>query len=191
MGNKKKKSRRDKKKYPALDVSYNLKSRRDYLDNRHYVNGVKQNGKTVIPALDEDAKQYLNDFNKEFYNASFDSLYDYDNVHTCKVDKDTIMDIKAQIKEIKALRRRIFNKSPNTTTDEDREQAMLYNNKIEEMERFLDEVHPRRSSENANNARNRDLLNIAKASNMYDLIAWEELDDNMMYNVDEDEDYEE
>ena len=144
-----------------------------------------------MPPLDEEAKQFLNDFNKEFYNASFETPYDYDNIHTCKVDKDTILDIKAQIRDVKALRKRIFNKSPNTTTNEDRELAAIYNTKIEEMEAFLDEVHPRRSSENANNARNRDLLNIAKASNIYDLVSWEELTDDMLYVSEEGEDDEE
>jgi len=190
LGNKKKKSRRDKQEYPALDPNYNLKLRRDYIDNRYYVNGVKQNGETVMPALDKDAKKYLNDFNREYYNASFKTPYDYDNIHICKVDKEDILDIKSQIRDVKALRKKIFNKSPNTTTEEDREAARHYNKLIEDMEDFLDEVHPRRSVENANNDRNRDLLNRSKASNMYDLVSWEELLDMDLLEAVKDDDEE-
>ena len=186
----KKKSRRDKIEFPHLDISLNLKSRRDYLDNYHYVNGVKYEGKTVIKALDNKTKKWLDNFNKEYYNASFDSKYDYDTIHVCKVDEDTIMDIKGQIKELKGERRKIFNKSPNTTTSADRDLANYYTDQIEDMENFLDEIHPRRSCEHANNNRNYDFLNMAKASNEYDLVSWETLNDEDLVGAGLEESYE-
>lgn len=183
---KKKKTRRSKQKFPNLDVKYNLKSRRDYLDNRYYVNGVKQNGKMVMPPLSEKAKKFLNDFNKEYYNASFDSKYDYDNIHVCKVDEETVKDIKDQIRVLKKDRKKIFDKSPNTTTEQDRDLAAYYTQQIEDMEDFLNEVHPRRACEHANNDRNYDFLNMAKASNEYDLVSWEELRDDEYVEYDND-----
>ena len=129
--------------------------------------------------LDKDIKQYLNDFNKEYYNASFDSKYDYDNIHVCLVDVDTVMDIKSQIRELKKLRKVIFGKSPNTTTDEDRILANGYNEQIQDMEDFLNKIHPRRDCEHRNNDRNYDLLNMAKASNVYDMVSWEELNEDV------------
>lgn len=167
----KKNNRRSKQKYPALDVSYNLKSRRDYLDNHYYVNGVLHKEEMVIPALDEKTKKYLNDFNEEYYNSSFDSKYDYDNIHKCEIDKDTVEDLKAQMRAIKKLRQRIFNLSPNTITEELREEARLYTEQIEAIDKFIDDMHPRRKAERANNRRNDDVFNIAKATNS--LKSWE------------------
>ena len=177
---KNKKNRREKQEFPDLDVKFNLKSRRDYMDNRHYVKGVKYNGSVVIPALDRDTKQWLNDFNKEYYGASFEDPWEYDNVHKIQVDKDTVLDIKDQIRVLKKERKKIFNKSPNTTTQDHRDLANFYTEQIEDMEEFLDRVHPRRSCDNANNERNRDLLNMAKASNEFDLISWDILSDDAL-----------
>ena len=107
----KKKSRREKQEFPNLDVKYNLKKRRDYMDNRHYVNGVKNaKGDVVMPKLDQEAKEYLNKFNKEYYNASFSDPWEYDEVHEMKVDKETVMGIKAKIRDLKKKRKRIFDK---------------------------------------------------------------------------------
>jgi len=186
MSKKKKKSRREKQEFPDLDVSYNLKARRDYMDNRFYVNGVKQKGKTVMQPLDKEAKKYLNDFNKEYYNASFGEgkAWDYDNIHKLQVDKETIDDLKTQIRALKKERKIIYLKSPNTTTEEDRELARMYNKQIEDIEEFIYKVHPRRECDDRNNARNADLLNMAKASNMYDLVSWEELDDEVISDKD-------
>ena len=191
---KKKKNRRSKIEFPHLDVRFNLKSRRDYLDNYHYVKGVKHKGVMVMPELDKDAKKWLDTFNKEFYNASFDSPWEYDGIHKIKVDKDTVDDIKDQIRVIKRERKKIFNKSPNTTTDSDRDLAKYYSAQIEDMEAFLDEIHPRREIENANNSRNRDLVNMSKASNMFDLVSWDELTDDAIIeaglDADVEDDYE-
>ena len=102
----KKKNKRSKQEYPALDPKYNLKSRRDYIDNRYYVNGVNFEGRKVIRKLKKEEKQFLNDFNKEYYNASFNSKYDYKEIHECKIDKETIDDIKNQIRKVKNIRKK-------------------------------------------------------------------------------------
>ena len=165
----KKKNRRNKSKHPNLDPNLNLKSRRDYLDNRYYAKN-----------LDEASKDFLDAFNREYYVADFRGS---ENVHETKIDIDTVNDIKAQIKAIKGLRERIFRKPPENTTEADREQAELYNEQIEEMESFLNKMYPKRAAEHANNARNRDIINYAKRSNKYDVISWEELRDDELNEV--------
>ena len=154
------------------------------MDNRHYVKGVKHNGELVIPALSHEDKKFLDTFNKEYYNASFEDAWGYDEVHKIKVDKDTVLDIKDQIRTLKRERKKIFNKSPNTTTEDDRALAGYYTEQIDDMENFLDDVHPRRAIENANNGRNRDLLNYAKRSNEYNLVSWETLTDDLILEID-------
>jgi hypothetical protein len=180
----KKKTKRDEALYPNLQTKFSTKRRRDSIDNRHYVNGVKFKGFTVIPALDDDAKSYLNQFNKEYYGASFDSKYDYDTVHISQIDEDTADDLRSQIRDIKKKRKKIFSKSPNTTTEADRELARHFTAQIEEIEEFFNKVHPRRSCEKANYSRNMDFINYAKASNEYKLVSWEELTDDIIGNID-------
>lgn len=180
----KKKTKRDRELYPDLKAETSTKRRRDYLDNRHYVEGVKFKGITVIPALDDDAKAYLNQFNKEFYGASFDSKYDYDTVHISQIDEDTADDLRSQLRAIKKKRKKIFSKSPNTTTEEDRELARHFTSQIDEIEEFFNKVHPRRACEKENYRRNTDFINYAKASNEYDLVSWETLTDDIIGNID-------
>jgi len=178
---KKKKNRRSKAKNPNLDPSLNLKARRDVMDNHHYIKGTKNDeGEVVIPPLDERSTKFLNDFNKEYYNADFSGS---ENVHTTMIDIATVDDIKAQIRVIKAKRKRIWGKSPNTTTDEDRALAEHYNKQIDDMEYFLNNMYPKRAAEHANNKRNYDLLNYAKRSNKYNLISWDELRDEELNDV--------
>ena len=178
---KKKKSRRSKSKYPALNPSLNLKARRDVVDCKHYIKGVKnQQGELVIPPLDDRAMEFLNSFVKEYYNADFSGS---ENIHPTLVDKEALEDIKAQIRDIKTKRNKIFGKSPNTTTDEDREQARLYTEHIDEMEHFMDNMYPKRAAEHANNKRNYDLLNYAKRSNKYQMESWDSLRDDELKDV--------
>lgn len=68
---KKKKKPRNKVKYPNLDPSYNLKSRRDYIetDYIHGVESVTGQGEG-IRAMTEEEKKWLNKFNGEYVNAS-------------------------------------------------------------------------------------------------------------------------
>lgn len=180
MGRKKK---RDLEKFPDLKANTSTKRRREYIDNRHYVNGVKVKGRTVMSPLPDDAKKFLNQFNKEYYGASFDSRYDYDKVHTCQVDEDTVNDIKNQIKDLKAKWKKICDKSANTTTEEDRELGRHYKNQIDEMEDFLNTVHPRRGCEQENYRRNQDMINLGRASNLIDIVSWEQVNQDYEKSV--------
>jgi hypothetical protein len=160
---KKQKKKRDLEKYPNLNERTTLKLRRDYIDNRYYVK-----------RLDEESKRYLDQFNKEYYGASF-SDEESTRVHKSYIDKETVNDIKNQIKVLKEKRNKIFNKSANKTTEEDRKEANLYNEQIQDMEDFLNEMFPKRACEHANNSRNRCFLNRNKASNEVSLVSWEVL----------------
>lgn len=177
---KKKKTRRDKEKYPDLNEKTSLKLRRDYIDNRHYVKGVKDRGVLVLPELDDQDKAFLNQFNKEYYGASFRPEDADKRIHQQKIDLDTVQDIKNQIRKIKAKRKKIFDKSPNKTTEKDRENARMFNEQIEEMEAFLNKVYPKRDCEHLNNQRNRCFLNRNKASNEIDLVSWETLNEDSL-----------
>lgn len=179
----KSKKRKDAK-YPNLKPELNTKKRRFYMDQHHYVNGVKHNGIKVMPELCDNAKEFLDTFNNEYYNASFKESWNYSEIHTLRVDKDTVEDIKQQIRDIKKLRSKIWKKSANVTTEEDRELARQYSDQIEEMEQFLFKVHPRMELERDNYRRQWDIINHGRASNEIDLVSWETLDDNMLSDLD-------
>lgn len=180
----KKKTKREKELYPDLKAETSTKRRRDFIDNRYYVDGVKYQGKLVIPPLDDETKAYLNQFNKEFYGASFDSKYDYDTVHICQIDEETADDLRDQLRVLKKKRKKIWSKSPNTTTEEDRQLARHFTAQIDEIDEFFNKVHPRREMEKANYRRNTDFINTVKASNEYKLISWETLTDDIIGNID-------
>lgn len=173
---KKGKTKRDREEFPDLNEKTSLKLRRDYIDNRFYVNGIKNKGKLVIPELSHDDKKFLNQFNKEYYSASFRKEDNDNRLHISHIDNDTIQDIKNQIRELKSVRKKIWDKSPNKTTEKDREEARVLTYQIDEMEEFLNFAHPKRACEHANNQRNRCFLNRNKASNEFKLVSWEELD---------------
>jgi hypothetical protein len=170
----KKKTKRDKVQYPNLKPSMNTKKRQPYMDNHHYAD-----------RLPEEEKQYLNDFNGEYYGADFNgNSWDYDNIHTLKIDKETVDGIKGQIRHLKALRKKIYSKSPNTTTDDDRALCGHYTKQIEEMEEFLDKVHPRREIERNNYVRMCDIINHGRASNEFAIVSFDTLDDNILGDLD-------
>lgn len=170
----KKKSKRSKAKYPALDPSLNLKSRRDYLDNKFYVK-----------RLPEELKEWLNDFNQAYYcnstNLKFENFEIVDRV----INKEEEADIKSQISRLKKERRRIWAKSPDNVTDDDRLQCQRLDQGIDLMEEFLDKVIPMRRNARNNYARNEDFLNMSKANNTYDLVSWETLRDDELSEVQE------
>ncbi len=176
------KKRKDEK-YPNLVPRLNSKKRQDYMDNHYYVKN-----------LPEEAKQYLNDFNGEYYVTSFDDAWEYDNIHKCELDKETVLDLKAQIKVLKAAREKIWNKSANTTTDSDRELALYFTGQIDEIYEFLHKNHPRMELEKESYRRKTDLINHGKACNEFRIVSWETLDDNMLgdlgpeYNYNDEED---
>ena len=169
-----------KKKRSNLKPSDNTKVRQIYMDNHHYVS-----------KLTDEAKEFLEKFNGEYYGASFSDAWEYDEVHQIRVDKETVEDIKNQIKaHIKAFNK-ICSKSPNTTTEDDREEARRLQEQIENMEAFLNEVHPRRELEQANYRRMTDIMNHARVSNEFKVASWEELREDELNSVRKWEDDEE
>ena len=61
-----------------MKPQYNLKLRSDYIE-ADYVNGVVDaNGVMVIPPLDDEAKQFLNDFYEEEVNTNFNHIKDWE-----------------------------------------------------------------------------------------------------------------
>lgn len=179
----KKKSKRDKQEFPDLDPKYTIKRRRDYIDNRYYVNGVKHNGEKVMRELTKEEKKFLNQFNKEYYGDDFRGNPDK-ILHKQIVDDDTIKDIYDQIRVLKKERKKIYDKSPNTTTQEHRDLANYYTEQIEDMYSFLEKVKPRKICSDGNNTRNADLLNYAKASNVFRVTSWETLTDEIITEID-------
>lgn len=167
-------SRREKNKYPYLSKDLNLKKRQDYLDNVYYVNGVKdKKGELVMPPLDEESKEWLNKFNKEFYGASFSSN-DEDNLHKQLVSDEEIKEIRQTLSEVR--------KSQYSTRDREK-LAEIYKD-IEGLENYLRTVYPQKDCTDANNDRNRCLLNTGKATNTVRLIPWESLNQNTIGGLD-------
>jgi hypothetical protein len=77
---KKSKNRRESKKYPALDVSVNLRTRQDLIDY-DYIN-----------KLSDKDKAWLNKFTEEFINARVDSKNLKKNLHNTEALKKDCYD---------------------------------------------------------------------------------------------------
>jgi hypothetical protein len=156
----------------------NTKLRRDYLDNIYYVDGVvdDKSKEEVIRPLNREEKEWLDKFNKEFYGASFEKD-DNENLHQNKVDDITLYNLRQDISQ---LRKDAAKADKDGDTDTARE---LYN-ELENHLDYLREVYPKKKCTDANNARNRDLLNIGKATNEVRFTPWESLDQNTIGNLD-------
>jgi uncharacterized protein (DUF849 family) len=166
----KKRVRREDKKHPFLDKSYNLKSRRDYIDNTYYVNGVKDvKGKTVMRELTEEEKDFLNKFNAEYYCASFDKD-DNNNLHKYKASKDQLNEVREYIKELKQHIKTL------EKTNASKEKLRSLYREVEATREQLLELNPKLKCTDANNLRNNCLLNIGKARNEIEFIPWDDLD---------------
>lgn len=141
------------------------------MDNIYYVDGVKSvdraNGDLGIRGLNSEEKEWLNRFNKEFYGASFDED-DTKNLHKMKASEE----------EIKALRHYISGLRQEARSEKDPDVAIDLYNQIEIEVEKLTEMYPRKKCTDANNARNRCLLNKGKATNQIKFIPWESLDQN-------------
>ncbi len=147
-----------------------MKKRRDYLDNTYYVDGVKnKEGEYLMQPLDDDAKEWLNQFNAEYYGASFKED-DSRNLHQTKVDDVTIYNIRQELSELR--------KKQYKTKDVEELKGIYAD--IEDIEAYLVEVYPKKACQDANNERNRCILNHGKATNKVKLVPWETLDQNMM-----------
>ena len=142
---KRKVTRRSKAKYPALQKKYNLKMRRDYIEP-DYINGVRDDdGNVVIRPLNDEEKNFLNNFYEEVINANF--KHDYE-----------LRDLNDQIKELKAIE--------NPTKAELRKLDCLrlqYYQRADEVLLFTDEEDQRKIY-NENNSRNRCLYTRIKSS---------------------------
>jgi len=146
------------------------------MDNIHYVDGVKSvvDRKEVgIRGLNDEEKEWLNQFNKEFYGASFeddDSL----NLHQKKASDE----------EIRAMRDYISDLRKRAAAEKEPELAAELYEELELMNIELAELYPRKKCTDANNARNRCLLNKGKATNEVKFIPWESLDQNIIGSED-------
>jgi hypothetical protein len=166
-------TRRSNAKYPNLNKSLNTKLRRDYLDNTYYVDGVKKKDEYVIRPLNDDEKEWLNKFNGEYYGASFDKD-DENNLHKNLAEDTTIYNIRQDISKLRKL----------AAKEQDQELAKEYYNELEEQIEYLKEVYPKKKCTDANNERNRCLLNTGKATNEVRFIPWETLDQNVIGELD-------
>ena len=160
----KKSNKRSKSKHPYLKKNLNTKARRDYIDNINYINGViSVNDPNVkgIRALNEEELDFLNKFNKEFYGASF-SENDNENLHKDVGNSQQIEKVRTKIKKIKSKLKTSISRNKKNTL-------------VKELEFYQDELlslYPKKKCTDANNSRNRCLLNIGKLTNQVKLIPW-------------------
>ena len=171
-----KKTRRDNSKHPNLDIELNTKRRRYYIDNVEYIDGVRDdNEEIIIRPLTESEKDFLNKFNGEYYNAEFDSN-DENNLHKSKVDPVVISNIRNSISKLKGKTKK--ESCPVTL-------KAIYE-EIEDLTAYLQEVYPRKGCTDANNARNRCLVNKARVDNSYKLISVETMKQSELETASED-----
>lgn len=164
----KKDSLRKKNQYPYLKKDLNTKRRQDYLDNTEYIDGVKDvKGNMVIRGLTDDEKSFLNQFNKEYYGASFEKD-DNLNLFKNKVDDNTIKRVKKDLSTVR-------NTLKTTTSNQ---KILSYTEEIKEIIEHLEEIYPKKTLTDANNARNRCLINYGRASNQFDIVTLDDANIN-------------
>lgn len=168
---------RSSQKYPYLKRNMNTKRRQDYMDYVYYIDGVRSIDPSEkglgIRALNEDEKEWLNKFGKEFYGNDFEED-DNDNLHKKKALDEEIQALKDYISELRA----------EVRYEKDRDRCIELYTEISEKLDVLCEIYPRKLCSDANNARNRDILNYGKATNKLKLIPWETLDQNTLGSMD-------
>lgn len=168
--------RRQKAKYPNLNRRLNTKRRQDYMDNVDPIDGVyNDEGELVIRAYTDEEKAWLNKFNDEYYNANFDKD-DSKNLHKVTASTEIIATIRQNLSQLRA--RTHDEKCPITLKSLIRE--------IEDLEEYLGKVYPRKGCTDANNARNRCLLNKAKADNSVRILPIENMHDMELKDDEED-----
>jgi len=166
----KKKNKRNQVKHPALDKTYNLKTRTDLYEN-DYINGYhdEETGET-IRALTDKEKDFLNKFNEEFINASFKS--DKKRIHKVKkAEHPKNVNLKKLNKIILDYIREINNSVngsdiTNTSKSNLRRIISKFRNeikkKIKQEMKFIKDFY-KKDVEDRNNQRNRCILTKAKA----------------------------
>lgn len=179
---KQKKNRRNQSKYPALDKGLNVSSRYDYIEPE-YINGVTNDkGELVIPALDDEAKKFLNQYYEEAVITNFLHHPEIRRLNDKKnkiIVDDTVKELQKELKELKKDKTknekriselkqiiRITKKSNEELYEEElkdienelqelRDEYLLFSKKEERSELFSE-----------NNSRNRCLYNISKIQHL-------------------------
>lgn len=176
MPTKKKKSKRSEAKYPALDKTYNLKTRTEQFDF-DYINGHhdEETGITTRP-LNPKEKLWLNNFVEEYVNADFNPARERKRIHKKKkVEHPKNSDLKkigiVLLEHFKVMNEDI-KKSNITNSSKSNLRRLLakFKNemraKIKEEYKFIMDYYKKEAYDN-NNARNRCILTKAKASGKY------------------------
>ena len=163
-------------KYPALDQSVNLLSRKDFIEV-DYINGLyDENGKEIMRPLTEEEKSWLN----KFYSETLITDFLYDNkirrLHKLKKDlvrDDFVKELERQLKEAKDKQ----NEDNQIILEEQitnlkKLNKNVYKKEIEEINKEIEKIQKevllypdknnRKEFYDANNARNRDIYNRAK-----------------------------
>ena len=167
----KKKTKRNQTKYPALDKTYNLKTRTelydyDYIDGYHD----SETGHTTRP-LNDSEKKFLNKFTEEYINAEFNprkrrvmkqKKADHPKNANLKKLNKVILDY------LKTMNQSVVNSdiASSTKTNLRRMIAKFKNEikkKIKKEMKFIKDYYKKEAYDN-NNARNRCILTKAKAS---------------------------
>jgi hypothetical protein len=173
-----KQTKRKKEKYPYLKKNLNLKSRRDYLPT-HYVNGVPaisgEKGAEGIRGMNDDEKEWLNQFNKEFVGASFSEDQEKNLQQNTPEEVERIAEIIAEVKGLKNDIKRIDMTSKKYSP----EMIEIYE-RLHELEEERLSIDFKKASYDANNDRNRCVMNIGKMTGRLKLRTWGELDEALM-----------
>lgn len=149
-----KKNRRSNKKYAALNTSVNTKARRSYIEP-DYINGVKnEKGETVIRALTEDEKEWLNKFYEETVITNFKrngtDLFDskegrsnfYKDNYRRNLDLYNISQITGNLTYLEDMMSESYGKSYIDLVDCDSAQInTLHHNMVKEFIIFFDIKH--------------------------------------------------
>jgi len=164
-----KKTRRDSSKYPYLEKKLSTRVRHDYLDNVDCIDGVYDNkGNLVIRPYTEEELEFLNQFNKEYYNAEFDED-DTKNLHKTLIDGKTLGNIRNDISKI----RKELNTPSNNNGKGSKESIKNKQIRMSELRAELNElieyltfVYPKKLCTDNNNSINRCLLNVGHATGL-------------------------
>jgi len=165
-------------RWDNLKQNKNLKLRRDYI-NTHYINGMSSitGDKSVesIRALDNEEKDFLNDFYGEYINASFS---DHPLNKTSNENKKKIVKLK---EESESLEKQIKKLDPV----KDMKKRNPLSRRLVDIKSEIIELDAKKDSYNRNNARNRCVLNKGKAINTVEFRNWGEFDQDTISYEDE------
>lgn len=167
----KKKTKRNQTKYPALDKTYNLKTRTELYDY-DYIDGYHdpETGITSRP-LNDAEKKFLNKFTEEYINAEF-------NPHKRRVMKQKKADHpknvnlkklnKVLLEYLKTMNESVVNSDIASSSKANlRRMIAKFKNdikkKINKEMKYIKDYYKKEAYDN-NNARNRCILTKAKAS---------------------------